>query len=93
MQGILSHGLVLKEIPSLSLPFYFGIMIPVLLLVSLLSLDLRCFIATFVLYIIPSLAVLYKVRRKNIDVADVLRLLLLIQFYFFARTLAIVKRM
>ncbi len=93
MQGILSHGLVLKEIPSLSLPFYFGIMIPVLLLVSLLSLDLRWFIATFVLYIIPSLAVLYKVRRKNIDVADILRLLLLIQFYFFARTLAIVKRM
>ena len=91
LKGILSHGLLFKELPSLSIPFYFGIFLPVLLAVSIITLSRDLLSALVILYFLPSLGVLFKVRRKKIAVSDMLRLFFLIQLYFFSRTVAILK--
>ncbi len=92
LSGVFAHGFRVKEIPSLLLPLYFGIFIPTLLLLSLFLFDPRYLVTTVMLYITPSISVLYKVRGKEINVADFFRLLLLSQFYFLARTLSLVKK-
>lgn len=92
LSGILSHGLSLKELPSLSIPLYFGIFLPIIFLVSVVFLDSIWFLAWLLLYLLPSVAVLFKLRSKKIGLLAWLRLLFLVQIYFFSRTIAVVIR-
>ena len=92
LKGILSHGLSLKELPSMSIPLYFGLFLPICLVGFGISLDSTWLIAGLFLYLLPSVAVLFKVRRKKIGSLASIRLLFLIQIYFFSRTVAVFKK-
>ena len=91
LKGILSHGLVLKEIPSLSIPIYFGILFPMAFFATIVFLDPGYIFLSLFFYMLPTLGVFIKVRSKKIKFGDMLRLLFLIQVYFFSRTVALVK--
>lgn len=92
LSGIFSHGLSLKELPSLSIPLYFGLFLPVLYLCFIVFSDPVWLAVGLLLYLLPSAAVLIKLRKKKVSPADVIRLLFLIQIYFYSRTIAVLKK-
>ncbi|MDR4499785.1 MAG: glycosyltransferase [Candidatus Scalindua sp.] len=92
LKGVFNHGLVMKEIPSLIIPLYFGILLPTFLFVSLIFLGLKWLILLVFLYMLPSFGVILKIRAKKVRLGDMLRIMFLIQIYFLSRTIAIVKR-
>ncbi len=92
LHGIRSHGLTLKEVPSLAIPLYFGLLIPVLAMGLLVTRNLGLLILLILIFLLPSAAVLFKVRKRVKERVDGVHLLLLLQFYFFARTISILKR-
>ena len=91
-RGIRSHGLLLHELPSLSIPLYFGFFLPTLLLGFLVSLNTTWLFSVVLFYLLPTLAVMFKLRRKKIRLVTLLRLLFLVQVYFFSRTVAVFKK-
>jgi len=92
LRGLFSHGLLLRELLSFSIPIYFGLLVPLLVAGLIITRNPDLLILFFLLCLLPSLMVLFKVRRKVMDKADAFQLLLLLQVYFFARTVAILKR-
>ncbi|MBC8179696.1 glycosyltransferase [candidate division KSB1 bacterium] len=92
LAGILSHGLTLQELPSLSIPVYFGIFLPLFFVAFGISLNSKWLFAGLLFYLLPSVAVLFKVRRGKIVSVASLRLLFLIQVYFYSRTVAVLKK-
>ncbi len=90
--GLFSHRFQWKELPSLAIPLYFGVFFPGICLAALVLFDLKWLALLFVLYLLPTLAVLYKVKEKIQKIGDALRLLLLLQVYFFSRTVAVLKK-
>lgn len=85
-QGIKSHGLSLKELPSLFIPLYFGGGIPLLFIFSLFILGATGLLVVAAFYVAPTGAVIWKIRKKTKDSIDILRLVLLLQVYFWTRT-------
>lgn len=92
LKGVFSHGFVLKELPSLAIPLYFGFFLPVALFLFVAFLSPKYIVAILILYLLPSIAAILKVGIKKIGGVDLLRLLFLLQVYFFSRTIAVVKR-
>lgn len=89
LRGIRSHGFRAKELPSLSVPFYFGIFVPLTLGVGVIKLSPILLSLGILFYFLPSLMVLLRARRKLSSISDVLKLLLLLQVYFFSRVIAV----
>ena len=94
LKGIISHGLLLKEIPSISIPIYFGIILPALFIYSILSSNVIMLFFCVLFYIAPTCFVLIKILRKKVKAStqDLIKLSILLQAYFMARTLAVVIR-
>ena len=92
LKGIFSHGLLLREFLSFSIPIYFGLLIPLLVIGLIITRNLEVLIPFFLLCLIPSVMVLFKVRRRVMAKAGVFQLFILLQVYFFARTVAILKK-
>jgi len=92
LQGIRSHGLTLKEIPSLCIPVYFGVFLPLILLFIFLFLSPGWTLAALALFLLPSLFILVKVKAKGATLTGLLHLLILLQLYFISRTMAVMKR-
>ncbi|MEW5818115.1 MAG: glycosyltransferase [Spirochaetota bacterium] len=92
LKGVFSHGLQWKELPSLSIPLYFGLLIPFFLLAVIIIGNINLLGIFILLLLLPSVTVLFNVRDKLSGKDDVLNLFLLLQIYFFARTVAIFKR-
>jgi len=92
LKGGLSHGIQIKELHSLLIPIYFGVFIPLLLLGLICWGNFAWFIGVLVFFLIPSAAVLYTVKNRVKTVLEMLRLLFLLQLYFFSRTLSVLKR-
>ncbi len=92
LKGVFSHGFVLKEVPSLAIPIYFGFFLPIALFMFVAFLSSKYLLAIFLLYLLPSIAAILKVRMKKIGGGGLLRLLFLLQVYFLSRTIAIVKK-
>nr|WP_319393041.1 glycosyltransferase [uncultured Desulfobacter sp.] len=90
--GLFRHGIKLSELPSLALPLYFGIFLPLLCLHMLIYPGIRTIPAALIALIIPGAAVLYKVRRKEGGFIGKCRLLILTYIYFVVRTIAVVPR-
>ncbi len=92
LKGIKSHGLWLKEIPSISIPIYFGLFLPVLLIYSIISSNAILSLLCVIFYVAPTCAVLLKILRKKIKAGapDLIKLSFLLQIYFLARTFAVV---
>jgi len=95
LNGIFSHDVVLKEIPSLAIPLYFGIFLPIFLSLSIILQNQKWLISFLLFYLLPTFIALLKIkkkrRKKNINLVDLLKLLVLMQVYFFARTVAVFK--
>ena len=92
-KGVFSHGIRLKELPSLMIPLYFGIFLPMNLIGFLITNDSSWLAALFIFCIIPTFLVLFKIFSKTkTSLSLMINLSLLLQFYFFARTYAIFKR-
>lgn len=87
--GIRSHGLSAKELPSLCIPIYFGGLIPLVLIASAIMASHMWLLVAVLLYALPSVAVLFRIRPKKAGVLAVARLTLVLQCYFWARTFAI----
>lgn len=91
LQSVRGHRVTLKEIPSLLIPIYFGILIPILLVINLIWYQAGILLLTIGIYFIPSIIVLYKNRKKMPRFLMWAQLLLILQAYFISRTLAILK--
>lgn len=90
LSGLKSHGLTLQEIPSLILPIYFSIIAPLAIIFSVLKCSL---IGAAIFWFIPGMLVLFKTGYGKIkwNFINAGRLFLLLQIYFLARTLAMLK--
>lgn len=90
LQGLRSHGIILRELPSLAIPLYFGFFIPLGFVIALFSGSggwvriMICFL------ILPTVVALLKLRKK-IRPADILPVSALIQLYYIARAISIFK--
>ena len=91
LKGIKSHGYSLKELPSLAIPVYFGVFLPLLVLFTLITTNPKWLITIICLLLLPGMAVLIRVRHKIGGSLDLLRLFALLQVYFFSRTIAVIK--
>lgn len=89
--GIRRHGLTLKELPSLMIPLYFGVVLPAALLVAVLFRTPPFLLVFAVLLLAPGSALLFKLRGRHMSTIAAARLVFLANVYFFARTLAILK--
>jgi glycosyltransferase involved in cell wall biosynthesis len=93
LQGVGSHGFSLKEIPSLAIPLYFGLFMPIIIIYAVLfhqpSYYLMIALMTF---LIPAALVAYRKRQNLSGPSQTARLIVLLQAYFFARTVAVFKR-
>lgn len=92
LSGIFSHGFSWKELPTLSIPIYFGIFLPVFYLGFLVFYNPVWLAVGLLFYLFPSAAVLFKMRKKEIEPVTLFRLLFLLQIYFYSRTIAPLKK-
>ena len=90
-QGLFSHGLSMKEIPSLAIPIYFGVLLPLVYILAILFSEPVILAGLLGLWIMPFAAVFSKLRMSGKTLGDCARLLVLLQVYFVARTLAVLK--
>lgn len=91
LRGVFSHGLTLKELPSLAVPVCFGIVVPLLYLIALMTSNPAYFVIAFALIVMPSILVYLKIRKKKLSIQNLFHLFILMQFYYVARVLAILK--
>ena len=89
LKGVFHHGLSTKEIPSLMVPIYFGLLIPIALVMTFLNFNLYTLSIAVILLFLPGAAALAKIRGKDSDPRRKVQLLLLLYVYFYARTIAI----
>lgn len=88
-QGIKSHGFSAKELPSLVIPLYFGAFIPLLFLIFLFIFGPKGLLLWALFYLAPSGVVIWKIRKKDKSFTIILKLVLLLQCYFWARTYSV----
>jgi len=89
-RGLFAHGFSLKEAPSLGIPLYFGIFLPMVIILALLGGSwLWAYIAAGAA-VVPGLVVLVKIRAKKAGIILKMQLVLLSYFYFLVRTLSVV---
>lgn len=93
IRGIFSHGVTLNELPSLMIPVYFGIFIPLFFLSSLITRNLMWLTVLLVACLAPTLLALMKIfSRTKPSLTVMMNLSFLLQLYFFSRAYAIFKR-
>lgn len=90
--GFLRHGFSFKELPSLLLPLYFLLLLPIsaFLIISLGA--LAGIFLVLVFFFFPAIMVIIKKRAWGENPMTVMRLICLLEVYFFARTLALFKK-
>ena len=89
LDGIRSHGFSMEELPSLSIPLYFSILFPAFFAGFFFFSNTTWLVAGIILFLLPSMAVIFRMRRKKIGLVELMRLMLLLQLYFYARTIAV----
>ena len=89
-RGVFSHGVSLKELPSLAIPLYFGIFLPALTLFALLFDSWLWTAAAAMAFTVPGLLVLFKIRSKKAAAKLKGQLVLLCYVYFLVRTVSVV---
>ncbi len=91
LDGILSHGISLTELPSLSIPVLFGVILPCLYVAALTTRHPTVLASIFFFYCIPNIGAFIKIHGKTDRVITILRFLFLMQFYFYARTVGVLS--
>ncbi|MBU0970834.1 MAG: glycosyltransferase, partial [Proteobacteria bacterium] len=87
--GLFSHGIHLKELPSLGIPLYFGIFLPLLFALAVIYMDAALGMAGLFAFLFPGGLVLFKIRKKKAGFLRKGQLFFLVYLYFFVRTLAV----
>lgn len=91
-KGVFKHGLTVKEMPSLAIPVYFALFLPILVLTVLFTFGIVPAVLTFLATdVFPGALLLFKVRRKPAGILQKTRLVFLGYVYFLARTIAVFK--
>jgi GT2 family glycosyltransferase len=89
--GVASHGISLAELPSLAVPVYFGLALPLAAALAVFFHTPSAVIGLAVMALAPGLLALARIRGRAGGAAEMLQLLLLLQVYFGVRTLSVVK--
>lgn len=92
LKGMKRHGLKFEEVPSLIIPIYFGLVVPLCFFLMLFTQKLIWFMLFTGIYLLPSIGAMIKIRKKNALFQDCLGLFVLLQFYFFSRTISVFKK-
>ncbi|MBU3952349.1 MAG: glycosyltransferase [Proteobacteria bacterium] len=87
--GLFRHGIHLKELPSLGIPLYFGLFLPLLFALVAISMNATLGMAGLLAFLVPGGWVLFKVRNKKAGFLRKAQLFFLVYLYFFVRTLAV----
>lgn len=92
LYGVFRHGLSFKELPSLLLPLHFLLLLPLsaILIVSLGAVTGTIIVVFFLLF--PAIMVIIKKRAWRESPMTIMRLICLLEVYFFARTVALFKK-
>lgn len=78
--------------PSLAIPVYFALFLPILVLTVLFTFGIVPAVLTFLATdVFPGALLLFKVRRKPAGILQKTRLVFLGYVYFLARTIAVFK--
>lgn len=88
-KGALVHGFSIKELPSLGIPVYFGVYLPLAWSGAAAAGSAAGWAAVFVSLMLPGFGVLIKTRKKKAGVLRKIQLLVLSYLYFVVRTLAV----
>lgn len=91
-QAIRSFGWRWRELPSALIPVYYGIFIPLSLAVQPLLQHDAWLLLPAALLLLPCAAILSKLRNRRLNLAAGIKLIVLLQFYFLSRTLAVCYR-
>ena len=93
LKGVFSHGISYKELPSLVVPVYFGLLVPMVFFTAFFTLSPLVGLIAVASLLGPSLIILVKTAAKRrLRLGEMARLVILTQVYFFARTAAIFYR-
>ena len=93
LAGFFSHGFTIKELPSLSIPLYYGLFIPLMALLAGLIQQWNFLFLLLIFLVIPSFALILLVGKKDrLSIKEGFQLFCLSQVYFVARTIAVVKK-
>lgn len=86
LEGLSSHGLLLKELPSLIVPFYFAAFIPLISAVTVWTQSLFLLTVSLAGLCLPGMMFLRKVRGKNASLKNRFQITILGYVYFIARS-------
>lgn len=91
VKGAKAHAFRLRELPSLAIPAYFGLFLPLVYTLALITGDRSFLCAAALLYCLPFASVFVKLRSAPMTLLTALRLCILLTVYFLARTLAVLR--
>ncbi len=89
--GVFSHGFRTSELLSLSIPVYFGVLTPAVLILGFIEGGIIGFLTSLAVAFLPGAAVWFRYRNRPAGWKTKLQLIGLMYVYFIARTLAVVK--
>ncbi len=90
-KGLFSHSFKLSELPSFMLPLYFGIFLPLIIGLALFIPVDEFKVLAIAAFILPAIAVWFKLLKKKLTFFEQLQLLYLIHVYFIVRTVSAFK--
>jgi glycosyltransferase involved in cell wall biosynthesis len=88
-QAIRNYGWRWRELPSALIPAHYGLLVPLSLAIQPFLRPDAWLLLPVALLLLPCAAAIVKLRRKRVSLAAGITLLVLLQFYFFSRTLAV----
>lgn len=90
--GIRHHGLKWKELPSLMIPIYFSVALPLAMWWMAAFFSMQRLMTLAIVALFPSCMAFFRLRRQKLAIVPALRLLVLLQVYFAARTSAFIRQ-
>ena len=87
--GLFKHGIKIKEIPSLAMPIYFGLLLPTVFIIMVVKFSLGSLFLVSLAALLPGMLTLFKVRKKKAGIIQRFQLLFLSYIYFMVRTIAV----
>lgn len=92
LHGILRHGFSFKELPSLVLPLYYLLLLPLSVILIIMLGEVRGIILILFYLLFPAIIVISKKRAWGEKPMTIMRLVCLLEVYFIARTAALFKK-
>jgi glycosyltransferase involved in cell wall biosynthesis len=93
LAGLFKHGIFWRELPSLFIPVYFALFAPLAAGLALINFNLVSLLLFLFFYLAPTMLVIVKLLMQSLrpSLKQYLHLLILLQAYFWSRTLAVLR--